>query len=140
MFRASANTVLPTSIIGSTPIPNADVATIRSSSSSDQQLTIRLRSVALSTSPVKKSQPFIISRQRAMAQSIQHDPTALILELSAASTTNIHNSIASPGSQLPDAIVSIPLVQNIRQVTPPDGQSNLSKALPRKGALNRMQN
>ncbi len=51
-----------------------------------------------------------------MAQSIQHDPTALILELSAASTPNIHSPIAAPGSQLPDAIVSIPLVQNIRQV------------------------
>src|SRR5208283_4179745 len=56
-------------------------------------------------------------RHRAMAQSIQHDPTALILELSAASTPNIHSPIASPGSQLPDAIVSIPLVQNIREVT-----------------------
>src|SRR5208337_4998086 len=55
-------------------------------------------------------------RHRAMAQSIQHDPTALILELSAASTPNIHSPIAAPGSQLPDAIVSIPLVQNIRQV------------------------
>ena len=56
-------------------------------------------------------------RHRAMAQSIQHDPAALILELSAASTPNIHSPIAPPGSQLPDAIVSIPLVQNIRQVT-----------------------
>ena len=55
-------------------------------------------------------------RHRAMAQSIQHDPTALILEQSAASTPNIHSPIAPPGSQLPDAIVSIPLVQNIRQV------------------------
>ena len=34
-----------------------------------------------------------------------------ILELSAASTPNIHNPIASPGSQLANAIVSIPLVQ-----------------------------
>jgi hypothetical protein len=52
-----------------------------------------------------------------LAQSIQHDPTALVLELSAASTPNIHSPITSPGSQLPDAIVSITLVQNIRQVT-----------------------
>src|SRR5277367_4708022 len=52
-----------------------------------------------------------------MAQSIQHDPAALILELSAASTPNIHSPIASPGSQLHDAIVSIPLAQNIRQVS-----------------------
>ena len=52
-----------------------------------------------------------------MAQSIQHDQATLILELSAASTPNIHSPIASPGSQLRDAIVSIPLVQNIRQVT-----------------------
>ena len=50
-----------------------------------------------------------------MAKSIQHDPTALILELSAASTPSVHSPIA--GSLLPDAIVSIPLVQNIRQVT-----------------------
>src|SRR5271155_1043674 len=55
-------------------------------------------------------------RNRAMAQSIRHDPAALILELSAASTPNIHSLIASAGSELPDAIVSIPLVQNIRQV------------------------
>src|SRR5271155_4347745 len=55
-------------------------------------------------------------RHRAMAQSIQHDPAALILELSTASTPNIHSPIASPGLQLPDAIVSIPLVQNIHQV------------------------
>jgi hypothetical protein len=54
-----------------------------------------------------------------MAQSIQHDPAALILELSAASTPNIHSLIASPRSQLPDAIVSMPLVQNIRQVNCP---------------------
>src|SRR5271155_3692385 len=53
---------------------------------------------------------------RAMAQSIQHDPAALILELPAAGTPNIHSPIASAGSELPDAIVSIPLVQNIRQV------------------------
>jgi hypothetical protein len=53
-----------------------------------------------------------------MAQSIQHDPAALILELSAASTPNLHSPIASPGSQLHDAMVSIPLVQNIHQVTP----------------------
>src|SRR5271170_7894083 len=52
-----------------------------------------------------------------MAQSIQHDPAALILELSAASTSNIHSPIASPGSQLHGAIVSIPLLQNIRQVS-----------------------
>ena len=51
-----------------------------------------------------------------MAQSIQHDQATLILELSAASTPNIHSPITSPGSQLRDAIVSIPLVQNIRQV------------------------
>ena len=47
---------------------------------------------------------------------MQYDPAALILELSAASTSNIHSPIASPGSQLHNAIVSIPPVQNIRQV------------------------
>ena len=40
-------------------------------------------------------------RHRVMEQSIQHDPAALILELSAASTPNIHSPIASPGSQYP---------------------------------------
>src|SRR5271155_3292382 len=55
-------------------------------------------------------------RPSSLAQSIQHNPATLILELSAASTPNIHSLIASPGSQLHDAIVSIPPVQNIHQV------------------------
>src|SRR5271169_1872916 len=50
-------------------------------------------------------------RHRAMAQLIRHDPAAFILGLSAASTPNIHSPIASPGSQLPDAIISIPQVR-----------------------------
>ena len=62
-----------------------------------------------------------------MAQSIQHDQATLILELSAASTPNIHSPITSPGSQLRDAIVSIPLVQNIRQVT---GNFRSANSLP----------
>src|SRR5271165_4509837 len=81
-------------------------------------------------------------RHRAMAQSIQHDPTALILELSAASTPNIHSPIAAPGSQLPDAIVSIPLVQNIRQVnqvlarrTPSASDSNSAAKFRLRGRL-----
>jgi Integrase core domain len=41
----------------------------------------------------------------------------LISELSAASATDIHSSITSTGSQLLDATISNPLVQNIRQVT-----------------------
>ena len=43
-------------------------------------------------------------------------PAGLILELSAASTPNIHSLIASAGSELPDAIVSTPIVKNIHQV------------------------
>src|SRR5271154_6345660 len=70
-------------------------------------------------------------RHRALAQSIQHDPAALILELSAASTSNIHSPIASPGSQLPDAIVSIPLVQNIRQVSLDALDPSISTAIER---------
>ena len=68
-----------------------------------------------------------------MAQSIQHDQATLILELSAASTPNIHSPITSPGSQLRDAIVSIPLVQNIRQVSStavPSYANPLSRSLP----------
>ena len=65
-----------------------------------------------------------------MAQSTQHDQAALILELSAASTPNIHSPITSPGSQLRDAIVSIPLVQNIRQVMPRTDFSRPMKPSP----------
>ena len=36
-------------------------------------------------------------RHRTMEQSIQHDPAALILELSATSAPNIHSQIASAG-------------------------------------------
>src|ERR1700689_841429 len=65
-------------------------------------------------------------RHRAMAQSIQHEPAALFLELSATSAPNIHSQIASAGSELHDAIISIGLVQNIRQVRAegPGGRSN----------------
>ena len=46
-----------------------------------------------------------------MAQSIQHDPAALILNY----RPPIHSPFASAGSELLDAIVVIPLIQNIRQ-------------------------
>lgn len=52
-----------------------------------------------------------------MAQAIQHDPTALISELPAASTANIGADTAATGSERCDAVVSIPLAQNIRQVS-----------------------
>ena len=52
-----------------------------------------------------------------MAQALQHDPTALISELSPAGTANIGTYTAASGSERGDAVVSIPLVQNIRQVT-----------------------
>ena len=53
-----------------------------------------------------------------MAQTLQHDPTALISELPTTSTANIGPDTASSGSGRSDAVVSIPLVQNIRQVRP----------------------
>src|SRR5579864_3603038 len=56
-------------------------------------------------------------RHRAVAQALQHDPAALILELSAARAPNIHSLIVSTGSELRNAIISKPLVQNIRQVS-----------------------
>jgi hypothetical protein len=52
-----------------------------------------------------------------MAQALQHDPTALISELPAASTANIGADTAPSGSERSDAVVFIPLVQNIRQVS-----------------------
>jgi hypothetical protein len=50
-----------------------------------------------------------------MAQALQHDQTALIAELSTTGTADI-NPGNSSGSELSNAVVSIPLVQNIRQV------------------------
>ena len=58
-------------------------------------------------------------RHRAMAQPLQHDPTALIFGLPAARTANIVANNAPSGSEHSDAIISVPLVQNIRQVTSP---------------------
>ena len=56
-------------------------------------------------------------RHRAMAQALQHDQTALIAELPTAGAADIIAPNASSGSERSDAVVSIPLVQNIRQVT-----------------------
>ena len=53
-----------------------------------------------------------------MAQALQHDPTALISELPTTGTANISTGTASSGSERTNAVVSIPLVQNIRQVRP----------------------
>ena len=52
----------------------------------------------------------------AMAQALQHDQTALIPELSTASTADVGPRSDPSGSDHSNAIVSIPLVQNIRQV------------------------
>ncbi len=52
-----------------------------------------------------------------MAQALQHDPTALIPELPTTGTANISTGNVPSGSERGDAVVSIPLVQNIRQVT-----------------------
>ena len=52
-----------------------------------------------------------------MAQALQHDRTALIAELPAPGAANIGADTAASGSERSDAVVSIPLVQNIRQVT-----------------------
>jgi hypothetical protein len=51
-----------------------------------------------------------------MAQSIQHDPPTLIARISAARAANIHRPSAQPGSASTHPVVSIRLVQNIRQV------------------------
>ncbi len=53
-----------------------------------------------------------------MAQALQHDPTAVISELPAAGAANISADTAASGSERSDAVVSIALVQNIRQVRP----------------------
>src|SRR5664279_6406360 len=54
-------------------------------------------------------------RHRAMVQVLQHDQTALITELSPTGTPDI-NPGNSSGLEPSNAVVSIPLVQNIRQV------------------------
>ena len=56
-------------------------------------------------------------RHRAMAQPLQYDPTALIFGLPATRTANIVANNAPSGSEHSDAIISVPLVQNIRQLT-----------------------
>jgi hypothetical protein len=84
---------------------------------SENRSSETLEGVSATPPPRNLQQPEGSDRRYwAMAQSIQHDQATFILELSAASTPNIHSPIASPGPQLRDAIVSIPLVQNIRQV------------------------
>ena len=50
-----------------------------------------------------------------MAQALQHDQAALIAELSTTGTADINHNNSS-GSERGNAVVSIPLVQNIRQV------------------------
>lgn len=58
-----------------------------------------------------------------MAQLIQHSPTALIARISTTSSADIHRLIANSRSADGHAIISIRLVQNIRQVI------DLSRAL-----------
>jgi hypothetical protein len=55
-------------------------------------------------------------RHRAMAQALQHDPAALIAELPASCTANFVARNTPSGSEPLDAVASVPLVQNIRQV------------------------
>ena len=54
-------------------------------------------------------------RHRAMAQALQHDQTALIAGLPTTGAADIIARNASPGSERINTVVSIPLVQNIRQ-------------------------
>ena len=53
---------------------------------------------------------------RALAQALQHDQTALIAELPATGAADIVAGSAASGSERGYAVVSISLVQNIRQV------------------------
>jgi hypothetical protein len=48
---------------------------------------------------------------------LQHDPTALIVELSTTGTANVTAGNPPSGSIRGDAVVSSPLVKNIRQVS-----------------------
>jgi hypothetical protein len=52
-----------------------------------------------------------------MAQALQHHQTALIAELPTTGAADIIAPNASSGSQRINTVVSIPLVQNIRQVS-----------------------
>jgi hypothetical protein len=65
-----------------------------------------------------------------MAQTIQHDQTAFFSELSTTGAPNISSTDAS-GSEHSNAVVSIPLVQNIRQVNPHQSQVQLNRSHPR---------
>lgn len=65
-----------------------------------------------------------------MAQSLQHDPTALVLELSTAGTADVCTSDALSGSDRSNAVVSIPLVQNIHQVTVDHRLAVIEKDVP----------
>jgi hypothetical protein len=56
-------------------------------------------------------------RHRAMAQALQHDQTALVPKLPAARTADISPGHPRSGSDRSNAVVSSPLVQNIRQVS-----------------------
>jgi hypothetical protein len=58
-----------------------------------------------------------LERSFGVAQPLQDDPTALIIGLPAARTANIVANNAPSGSEHSDAIISVPLVQNIRQVS-----------------------
>jgi hypothetical protein len=52
-----------------------------------------------------------------LAQAFQYDPTTLISELPAAGTANIGADAAASGLEHRDAVISIPRVQNIRQIS-----------------------
>ena len=64
-----------------------------------------------------------------MAQALQHDQTALIAELSTTGSADI-NPGNSSGSEPGHAVVSIPLVQSIRQIIRgnwPNGRNSLRR-------------
>ncbi|KQW20673.1 hypothetical protein ASC80_10635 [Afipia sp. Root123D2] len=56
---------------------------------------------------------------RAMAQALQHERAALIAELPATGAADIVAEMAASRSERGCAVVSTPLVKNIRQVNQP---------------------
>jgi len=73
------------------------------------------------------------SIHRAMAQALQHHQTALIAELPTTGAADIIAPNASSGSERINAVVSIPLVQNIRQVISANGDDRRFENRPPHG-------
>jgi hypothetical protein len=99
-----------------TAIANPSTASCATNASTRRSFTAsrKLRSSSSNGSPARSSPR---ARSASMAQSIQHDPPTLIARISATCAGDIHRPITQFGSLCSNPVISICLVQNIRQVT-----------------------